>query len=75
MAVAWTRHRKQFRAGFLSKQQVLEIRLGPLLQSPPFVDGHHHGYLYTAPGNNLGTFSQARLKQLAESRLGFRCRP
>lgn len=62
MAVACTWHRKQFRAGYRSKQQVLEIRLGPTLQSPPFFDGHHDGYLYATPGNNLGTFSQARLK-------------
>lgn len=62
MAVVWTGHRKHFRAGCRCKQQVLEIRLGPSLQSPPFVDGHHYSYLYTALGNNLGAISQARLK-------------
>ena len=62
MAMTVPRHHKHIRAGIRSKQQVPEIRLGPLLQSPPFLNGHQHSYLPTMPGNNLGAFSQARLK-------------
>lgn len=64
------RRRRGIRPRFGSEQQLLEVRLRELFQSPPLLNRDEHGGFHASLGHDLWPFGEAGGEELAESRLG-----
>ena len=61
---------KVFGPRFRGEEQILQVRPGHPLQSPPLLDGKEHGGFHSPFGNDLRPFREGGIEQLAEPRLG-----
>ena len=65
-----SRRGKSIRLGLGREQQLLEVGLCELLQSPPLLDRDEDSGFHASLGNDLWPFGEAGGEELAESRLG-----
>ena len=75
MAMLSARRRKVVGPCLRGEEQLLQVRLGHLLQPPPLLDRKEHSSFDPAPGHDLWPFGERGIQQLAKPRLGILNRP